>query len=533
MASAVEIKVPNIGDFKDVPIIDVLVKAGDKIDVDSPLVTVESEKASMDIPSPSAGVVESVIVKIGDKISEGTPIVRLAAANGAAAKEEAPAPQPAQAASQAVPAADAQPTQQSAQKVAVPNIGDFKDVPIIEVLVKPGDTIAVDSPLVTIESEKASMDVPSPVAGTIASIDVKVGDKVSEGSPLLTLTASNGAAAAPAPAAPLAPEAKKTEPAPAPAPQPAAPVQQEAPVVVDGASVHASPSIRRFARELGVDLRKVQGTAPHGRVTKDDVQNFVKKTLASPSPAAGGGAMPFALPAWPKIDFALFGPIERQPLSRIKKISGPVLHRNWVSIPHVTNNDEADITDLEAFRKQVNAEDPNAKLTILAFVMKALVSVLKRYPDFNSSLDGDALILKKYYNIGFAADTPAGLIVPVLKDVDKKGVTQIAAETRDLAARGRDGKLKLTDMEGSTFTISSLGGIGGTNFTPIVNAPEVAILGLSRSAMKPVWNGKEFVPRLMLPLSLSYDHRVIDGASGARFNAYLAEVLSDMRRTVL
>jgi pyruvate dehydrogenase E2 component (dihydrolipoamide acetyltransferase) len=525
MAGAVEIKVPNIGDFKDVPIIDVLVKAGDKIDVDSPLVTVESEKASMDIPSPSAGVVESVIVKIGDKISEGTPIVRLASGNGAQA-----APQPAPA------AAPEQSAAQSTQKVAVPNIGDFKDVPIIEVLVKPGDTIAVDSPLVTIESEKASMDVPSPVAGTIASVDVKVGDKVSEGSPLLTLTAtaSNGAAAAPAaapaPAAAAAPEAKKAEPAPAPQ---AAPVQQEAPVVADGASVHASPSIRRFARELGVDLRKVQGTAPHGRVTKDDVQNFVKKTLASPAPAAGGGSLPFALPAWPKIDFAQFGPIERQPLSRIKKISGPSLHRNWVSIPHVTNNDEADITDLEAFRKQVNAEDPNAKLTILAFVMKALVSVLKRFPDFNSSLDGDALILKKYYNLGFAADTPAGLIVPVLKDVDKKGVTQIAAETRELAARGRDGKLKLTDMEGSTFTISSLGGIGGTNFTPIVNAPEVAILGLSRSAMKPVWNGKEFVPRLMLPLSLSYDHRVIDGASGARFNAYLAEVLADMRLTML
>ena len=532
MASAVDIKVPNIGDFKDVPIIDVLVKAGDKIEVDSPLVTIESEKASMDIPSPSAGVVESVIVKVGDKISEGTPLLRLASGNGAPAKEEAPAQAPAQTAAPAAPAAAAPAAQQSTQKVNVPNIGDFKDVPIIEVLVKPGDTIAVDSPLVTIESEKASMDVPSPVAGTIASVDVKVGDKVSEGSPLLTLTASNGAAAAPAAAATPAPAA-----APAPAPEPkktdAAPAPQEAPVVADGASVHASPSIRRFARELGVDLRKVQGTAPHGRVTKDDVQNFVKKSLASPAAAAGGGALPFALPAWPKIDFAQFGPIERQPLSRIKKISGPSLHRNWISIPHVTNNDEADITDLEAFRKQVNAEDPNAKLTILAFVMKALVSVLKRYPDFNSSLDGDALILKKYYNIGFAADTPQGLIVPVLKDVDKKGVMQIAAETRELAARGRDGKLKLTDMEGSTFTISSLGGIGGTDFTPIVNAPEVAILGLSRSAMKPVWNGKEFVPRLMLPLSLSYDHRVIDGASGARFNAYLAEVLADMRRTML
>jgi pyruvate dehydrogenase E2 component (dihydrolipoamide acetyltransferase) len=532
MASAVEIKVPNIGDFKDVPVIDVLVKAGDKVEVDSPLLTVESEKASMDIPSPSAGIVESVIVKIGDKISEGTAIVRLASGNGAASSA-APAP-PAQSDKPAPPAAEpalsVAAESRGVERVNVPNIGDFKDVPIIEVLVKPGDKIEVDSPLVTVESEKASMDVPSPVAGTIASVDVKVGDKVSEGSPLLTLTTSNGAA-------PAAPEAKKPEPAQATAPQSAppqavaAPAQQEAPAASDGASVHASPSIRRFARELGVDLRKVQGTAPHGRVTKDDVQNFVKKSLAEP--AATGGSMPFALPAWPKIDFEKFGPIERQPLSRIKKISGPSLHRNWVSIPHVTNNDEADITELEAFRKQVNAEDASAKLTILAFVMKALVTALKRYPDFNSSLDGDALILKKYYNIGFAADTPAGLIVPVLKDVDKKGVTQIAADTRDLAARGRDGKLKLADMEGSTFTISSLGGIGGTNFTPIVNAPEVAILGLSRSAMKPVWNGKEFVPRLMLPLSLSYDHRVIDGASGARFNAYLAEVLADMRRTML
>jgi pyruvate dehydrogenase E2 component (dihydrolipoamide acetyltransferase) len=534
MASAVEIKVPNIGDFKDVPVIDVLVKAGDKVEVDSPLLTVESEKASMDIPSPSAGVVESVSVKIGDKVSEGSTIVRLAAGNGVAAKEEAPAPQAA-----AAPAQTPEPpAQQSTQKVNVPNIGDFKDVPIIEVLVKPGDKIEVESPLITIESEKASMDVPSPVAGTIASVDVKVGDKVSEGSPLLTLTASNGAAAAAPAAAPApAPEAKKPEPAPQAAPPQAAaaPAQQEAPAASDGASVHASPSIRRFARELGVDLRKVQGTAPHGRVTKDDVQNFVKKSLAEPSAVAGGGSSPFAfgLPAWPKIDFEKFGPVERQPLSRIKKISGPSLHRNWVSIPHVTNNDEADITELEAFRKQVNGEDPTAKLTILAFVMKALVTVLKKYPDFNSSLDGDALILKKYYNIGFAADTPAGLIVPVLKDVDKKGVTQIAAETRDLAARGRDGKLKLADMEGSTFTISSLGGIGGTDFTPIVNAPEVAILGLSRSTMKPVWNGKEFVPRLMLPLSLSYDHRVIDGAAGARFNAYLGEVLADMRRTML
>ncbi|MGH7660420.1 MAG: 2-oxo acid dehydrogenase subunit E2, partial [Vulcanimicrobiaceae bacterium] len=312
----------------------------------------------------------------------------------------------------------------------------------------------------------------------------------------------------------------------------AAPLPREASAAMDGKVVHASPSIRRFARELGVDLSRVHGSGPHERITKDDVQGFVKGALAQPG-GGGGGAMPFKLPPWPKLDFAQFGPTERVALSRIKKLSGPALHRNWISIPHVTNNDEADITELESFRKQINAEDPNAKVTILAFVIKAVVAALKRFPDFNSSLDGEELILKRYYNIGFAADTPQGLIVPVVKDADKKGVLQIAAETRDLAARGREGKLKLGDMEGGTFSISSLGGIGGTNFTPIVNAPEVAILGLSRSAMKPVWNGKEFVPRLMLPLSLSYDHRVIDGASGARFNAYLAEALADMRRTML
>ncbi|MBV8424046.1 MAG: dihydrolipoyllysine-residue acetyltransferase, partial [Candidatus Eremiobacteraeota bacterium] len=447
-------------------------------------------------------------------VSEGSTIVKLAAGNGAAT---APAPQQ--------PAAPKPAAAQGAtQNVMVPNIGDFKDVPIIDVLVKPGDSVEVDAPLVTIESEKASMDVPSPSAGVVASVAVKVGDKVSEGSLLLTITPKGDGLAAPVAAPAAAPSA--------PPKAPEAPKAAEAPPANDGAIVHASPSIRRFARELGVDLRKVRGTAPHGRITKEDVQGFVKSSLSQPA-AAGGGAMPFQLPPWPKIDFAKFGPIERTPLSRIKKISGPSLHRNWISIPHVTNNDEADITELEAFRKTVNGEDPNAKVTILAFVMKALVAALKRFPDFNASLDGDELILKKYYNIGFAADTPQGLIVPVVKDADKKGVLQIAAETRDLAARGRDGKLKLTDMEGSTFSISSLGGIGGTSFTPIVNAPEVAILGLSRSTMKPVWNGKEFVPRLTLPLSLSYDHRVIDGAAGARFNAYLAEVLADMRRTVL
>jgi pyruvate dehydrogenase E2 component (dihydrolipoamide acetyltransferase) len=517
--ASVDVKVPNIGDFKDVPVIDVLVKAGDKVDVDTPLVTLESEKASMDVPSPSAGVVEAVNVKIGDKVSEGTAILKLAQGNGAAAQPAPPAPPapakppaPAPAASAAAPSATIE--------VRVPNIGDFKDVPVIDVLVKAGDTVQSDAPLVTLESEKASMDVPSPQGGVVQSVAVKAGDKVSQGSLILTLAESG---AAPAPSAP--PQRQTAAPAPAPARAP-----QEAPIATDGKVIHASPSIRRFARELGVDLQRVHGSGPHDRITKDDVQGFVKRALVEPS---AGGAMPFKLPPWPKLDFTQYGPTERVALSRIKKLSGPALHRNWIGIPHVTNNDEADITELEAFRKQINAEDPNAKVTILAFVIKAVVSALKRFPDFNSSLDGEELILKRYYNIGFAADTPQGLIVPVVKEADEKGVLQIAAETRELAGRGRDGKLKMADMEGGTFSISSLGGIGGTTFTPIVNAPEVAILGLSRSYMKPAWNGKEFVPRLMLPLSLSYDHRVIDGAAGARFNAYLAEILADMRRILL
>ena len=525
--AGVQVKVPNIGDFKDVPIIDVLVKAGDKVDVDSPLVTIESEKASMDIPSPSAGVVESVTVKVGDKVSEGSPIITLAGGNGAQTKEARAAKPPV-----GPPAAAAAP---ATEEIKVPNIGDFKDVPVIDVLVKAGDKIETDTPLVTLESEKASMDVPSPRAGVVQSVAVKAGDKVSEGSVIVTLTSGSDGVAATQPKAPEPQKAAEPQRVAEPVKPPAEAQPTAAPVepARDGALVHASPSVRRFARELGVDLRRVRGSGPHDRVTREDVQNFVKTSISEGPPAAAGGAMPFKLPGWPKIDFAQFGPIERAPLPRIKKISGPSLHRNWISIPHVTNHDEADITELEAFRKQINSEDPNAKVTILAFVMKALVTVLKRFPDFNSSLDGDELILKRYYNLGFAADTPQGLVVPVLRDADKKGVLQIAAETRELAARGRDGKLKLTDMEGSSFTISSLGGIGGTSFTPIVNAPEVAILGLSRAAMKPMWNGKEFVPRLILPLSLSYDHRVIDGAAGARFNAYLGEVLADMRRTML
>jgi pyruvate dehydrogenase E2 component (dihydrolipoamide acetyltransferase) len=425
-------------------------------------------------------------------------------------------------------------------EIRVPNIGDFANIPVIEVLVKPGDAVAVEAPLVTLESEKATMDVPSPQAGVVQSVAVKVGDKVSEGTALVTIApaATNGAVTAPEPApAPQAAAAQSQEPSPqapstdAPPAAPATTSSKEESEAPSGGAVHASPSLRRFARELGVDLRGVRGTGPHERVTRDDVQNFVKRVLAAPR--ASGGGLGLDLPPWPKVDFAQYGPVESVPLSRIRKLSGPNLARNWVMIPHVTNNEEADITELESFRKQLHAEHPGTKITMLAFVIKAAVAALKAFPDVNSSLDGENLILKKYYNIGFAADTPNGLVVPVIKGADQKGVVAVAEETAALAGKARDGKLSMTDMQGATFTISSLGGIGGTSFTPIINAPEVAILGVSRAALRPVWDGKAFVPRLMLPLSLSYDHRVIDGALAARFNAHLASVLADLRRAML
>jgi pyruvate dehydrogenase E2 component (dihydrolipoamide acetyltransferase) len=443
--------------------------------------------------------------------------------------------------------------------VKVPDIGDFKDVPIIEVLVKAGDIVKKDDSLITLESDKATMEVPAPAAGTVKELRVKIGDKVSEGSSILTLEAAAGAAAPaagkpaaapataggqlPAPPAP-APAAKAPAPAPAPAaPAPAPPPPVGAPEPSasgeSGAPAHASPGVRRFARELGVDVARVAGTGPKGRVLKEDIQNFVKQAVAggagAPAAARGGGGLDLGLPAWPKVDFAKFGPVEAKPLSRIQKISGPALARNWVMIPHVTQFDEADITDLEAFRARINEENAKAgiKVTPLAFLVKAVVAALKKFPTLNSSLDGENLVVKHYWNIGFAADTPQGLVVPVIKGADQKGVLEIAKESSDLAAKARDGKLGPADMQGGTFSISSLGGIGGTAFTPIVNAPEVAILGVSKASMKPVWNGKEFAPRLMMPLSLSYDHRVVDGALGARFTAYLAQVIADMRRSVL
>jgi pyruvate dehydrogenase E2 component (dihydrolipoamide acetyltransferase) len=435
-------------------------------------------------------------------------------------------------------------------EVKVPDIGDFKEVEVIELMVKPGDTIKVDQSLITVESDKASMEIPSSHAGVVKEMKIKVGDKVGEGSLLLTLEETAGAAApaaqaapAPAPAAAAAPApAPAVAPAPAPAAAAPAPAPAAAPAA-NGSKAHASPSIRKFARELGVDLAKVPGTGPKNRITQLDVQNFVKGVMAGGAApaAAGGGAGVGGLSVlpWPSLDFSKFGPTETVALSRIKKISGPNLHRNWVMIPHVTQFDEADVTDLEKFRVDSNAALAKAKstvkLTMLAFVIKASVAALKKFPQFNASLDqtGANLILKQYYNIGFAADTPNGLVVPVVKDADTKTISQIATEMGELSAQAREGKLSPANMQGATFTISSLGGIGGTAFTPIINAPELAILGLSKSAMKPVWDGEAFQPRLMMPLSLSYDHRVIDGAGAARFTAYLADVLADMRKTLL
>jgi pyruvate dehydrogenase E2 component (dihydrolipoamide acetyltransferase) len=435
-------------------------------------------------------------------------------------------------------------------EVKVPDIGDFKDIPVIEVLVKPGDQVQKEAALITLESDKATMDVPSPQAGTVKEVKVATGDKVSEGSLVLLLeTADEPATAAPAPQAQAAPPsiapassagpvptAAQPEEIPPPRPR-TAPTASLEPIEEGFRKAHASPGVRAFARELGVDLGRVAGTGPKERILKEDVQGFVKKSLAGGSPGVAGAGPGLSLLPWPSVDFAKFGAVETQPLSRIKKLSGANLARNWVMIPHVTHNDDADITDLEALRLQLNREQEKAgiKVTMLAFLIKACVAALRKYPEFNASLDASAenLVLKRYYHIGFAADTPNGLVVPVVKSADAKGVVQIAKETSELAAKAREGKLAPGDMQGGTFSISSLGGIGGTSFTPIINAPEVAILGVTRSVTKPVWDGEAFVPRLVLPLSLSYDHRVIDGAAAARFTAHLAHLLADMRRALL
>ncbi|TMG97547.1 MAG: dihydrolipoyllysine-residue acetyltransferase [Betaproteobacteria bacterium] len=567
--STLEVKVPDIGDFKDVPVIEVFVKPGDRVKPDDSLVTLESDKATMDVPSPSAGVVKDLKLKVGDKVSEGGVILTLETDGAAAAPQQAsakpssqsPSSSPSPAQSPAPGGAPPQPTgatpspqpaatsgRASAQEVKVPDIGDFKDVPVIEVFVKPGDTVKADDPLVTLESDKATMDVPSPTAGVIKDLKLKVGDKVSEGTVILTLEARETAAAK-APQEAAAPAATKEEPSTPPTPPKEAPSSRPAPGTAgaSGAPIdeqafkaaHASPSVRVFARELGVDLSKVKGSGPKGRILNEDVQQFVKQALsggAAPAAGAGiaGGGALNLLP-WPQVDFSKYGAVEAKPLSRIKKISGANLARNWVMIPHVTQFDDADITDLEAFRVRLNKENEKAgiKVTMLAFLIKVSVAALRKFPDVNASIDGDNLVYKRYFNIGFAADTPNGLVVPVIKNADQKGIMQIAQEMGELSAKARDGKLGPADMQGGCFSISSLGGIGGTAFTPIINAPEVAILGVSRSATKPVWDGKEFAPRLTLPISLSYDHRVIDGAAAARFTTYLCQLLADMRRVVL
>jgi pyruvate dehydrogenase E2 component (dihydrolipoamide acetyltransferase) len=547
MGAMQEVFVPDIGDFKSVDVIEILVKPGDTVAPEQSLVTLESDKATMEIPSPSAGVVKEVRVKIGDKVSEGSPILVLEAGEGAKPAAPAAAPAKAPAAPARAPAAAAPPAAApggGTRRVEVPDIGDFKSVDVIEILVKPGDTVAVEQSLVTLESDKATMEVPSPAAGKVKEILLKVGDKVAQGSPILVLEEAGGAQARPAAPAPQAaapaPAARpEAAPPPAAAPSRPPPVPAEPAAEAGGAKPHASPSVRKFARELGVDLSGVPGSGPKNRILQSDVLAFVKGVMArgpapAVAPAAGAG---LAVLPWPQVDFAKFGPVETVQLPRIKKISGPNLHRNWVTIPHVTNHEDADITELEAFRVQLNKENEKSgvKLTMLAFLIKACVAALKKFPDFNSSLaeDGASIVVKKYWHIGFAADTPGGLVVPVIKDADQKGIFDIAKETAELAKAARDGKLKPADMQGGTFSISSLGGIGGTYFTPIINAPEVAILGVCRSATRPVWDGKQFAPRLVLPLSLSWDHRVIDGASAARFNTHLAQLLADFRRVML
>ena len=520
-----QVVVPDIGDFKEVEVIEVLVKPGDAVSKEQSLITLESDKATMEIPSPSAGVVKELKIKTGDKVSKGSPILVLE--DGAKGEAPRAAAKPAEAKSQGA----------GEQTVSVPDIGDFKEVEVIEVLVKPGDAVEKEQSLITLESDKATMEIPSPGAGVVKELKVKVGDKVSKGSPILALNASGAAGAAREPQKPAA-APKAAAPAPAP-PPPTRPVPRE-PREETSAKPHASPSVRKFARELGVDLARVQASGPKGRILHADVQGFVKGALAgvpAATSAKAGGALPFNLPAWPEVDFAKFGPVEAKPLARIQKLSGPYLHRNWISIPHVTQFDEADITDLEAFRKLQTAETEKKgfKLTLLAFLIKACVTALKQYPQFNASLDksGENVILKKYYHIGVAVDTPGGLVVPVVRDADRKGVFDLAKELSEISKLARDNKLKAGDLQGGTFSISSLGGVGGTAFTPIINAPEVAILGVSRSMMRQVWTGKDFAARLMLPLSLSYDHRVIDGATAARFTTYLVSVLSDIRKSLL
>ena len=532
MSKTIDIQVPDIGDFTDIPVIEIFVKVGDTVKAEDPLISLESDKATMEVPAPQGGVVASIGVKLGDKVSQGSVIMTFQAEGAAAA------PAPTQAL--AKPSVTAPPSPTSAPagvaEVRVPDIGDFKDIPVIEIFVKVGDTVKAEDPIISLESDKATMDVPAPLSGVVQSIALNVGDKVSEGSVVLTLATGDAPAAA-APAA-AATSAASTPAGPAAAAAASTGIDETA-----FALAYAGPAVRKLARELGVNLGHVKGTGEHGRIVRTDVEAFAKGGGSTAAPAAakpasapaGGGGGGLDLLAWPKVDFAKFGPVERKDLSRIKKISGANLHRNWVVIPHVTTHDEADITDLEQFRVQMNKEleKSGVKISMLPFMMKAAVSALKKFPEFNASLDGDALVLKNYWHIGFAADTPNGLMVPVIRDCDKKTVPEIAREMGELAKLARDGKLKPDQMSGGTFTISSLGGIGGIYFTPIINAPEVAIMGVCKSYWKQhSSDGKTYTSRLTLPLSLSWDHRVIDGAAAARFNVHFANVLADLRRVL-
>ena len=532
MATLTEVRVPNIGDFDEVPVVEILVAPGDSVAAEDALLTLESDKASMDVPSPHAGVIKELRVTVGDKVSQGALVLTIEVdAENVAEVVEKPAE------------AGAASTQTI--EVLVPDIGDFDAVPVIEVMVVAGDEVQADDALITMESDKASMDIPAPVAGKILEVKASLGDKLSQGDVILILegVADSPASQAPNVEPPVAVQETPKEPisdtqhapgtphSPARRPSPTASLDRES--QVPKKKPHATPSVRRFARSLGADLDRVTGTGRKGRLLKEDVTRHIKDIMTQ-SASSGGGT---GIPQMPAIDFSKFGEIETQPLSRIKKISGANLHRAWLVMPHVTHHDEADITELEAFRKAEGekAKQRGIRLTPLAFIMKACVAALKAHPTVNSSLDPAAenLILKHYFHIGVAVDTPDGLMVPVIRDVDKKGIEALAEELGVISAKAREKKLGPGDMQGACFTISSLGGIGGTAFTPIVNAPEVAILGVARSSMKPVYTDGEFVPRLMLPMSLSYDHRVIDGAAAARFTRFLCDVLTDIRRLLL
>lgn len=525
-AAAKDVAVPDIG-ADEVEVTEILVKVGDKVEAEQSLITVEGDKASMEVPAPFAGTVKEIKIGTGDKVTTGSLIMVFEVAGAASAAAPAAAE---------TPAAPAAPAASAAKDVAVPDIGG-DEVEVTEVMVKVGDKVAAEQSLITVEGDKASMEVPAPFAGTVKEIKISAGDKVKTGSLIMVFEVEG--------AAPAAAPAQKAEAAPAPAAS-AAPAKQATPAAKgefaeNDAYVHATPVIRRLAREFGVNLAKVKGTGRKGRILREDVQTYVKDAVkraeAAPAAAAGGG-LPGMLP-WPKVDFSKFGEIEEVELGRIQKISGANLSRNWVMIPHVTHFDKTDITDLEAFRKQQNEEAAKRKLDVkftpVVFIMKAVAAALEQMPRFNSSLseDGQKLTLKKYINVGVAVDTPNGLVVPVFKDVNKKSITELSRELMAISKKARDGKLTAGEMQGGCFTISSLGGIGTTHFAPIVNAPEVAILGVSKSAMEPVWNGKEFVPRLMMPMSLSFDHRVIDGADGARFITIINNMLADIRRMVM